>query len=230
MIIAISQRNMKMDKGANRDALENDYVKYYEDLGITLLPIPNVSKDLDKYFDQIPIKGIILVGGNDINPNLYGGKLQDEDFSDDMDNTCKRLIEIALERKLPLLGNCRGGQFINVFFGGKLIQDIKTKTDVNHVHVTHKVKIIDEKVAKFFNKNEFIVNSYHKQGITKDTLSPELKSFAITDEGIIEGIYHPKHPMAGVLWHPERPGSDKEVDNKLIEAFIKRKLFWKIKI
>ena len=64
MIIAISQRSMKMDKGANRDALENDYVKYYEDLGITLLPIPNVSKDLDKYFDQIPIKGIILTGGN----------------------------------------------------------------------------------------------------------------------------------------------------------------------
>lgn len=226
MIIAISQRNMKMGKGTNRDALENDYVQYYESFGVILAPIPNVSKGIGKYFDSMPIKGIILTGGNDINPALYGEKPQNEDFSEDMDSTYKKLIEIALERKLPLFGNCRGGQFINVFFGGKLIQNIKEKTGVNHVNAKHKVKITD-KNAGFLGKKEFIVNSHHKQGIMKGTLSSELKEFAITDGGIIEGIYHPKYPIAGVLWHPERPGSDKEADKKLIEAFIKRKFFWK---
>ena len=116
MIIAISQRSMRMEKGANRDALENDYVRYYEEFGLTLVPIPNVSKNIDAYFEKIPIEGIILTGGNDINPGLYGEKPQNDDFSEDMDDTYKRLIEIALERKLPLFGNCRGGQFINLFF------------------------------------------------------------------------------------------------------------------
>ena len=227
MIIAISQRNMKMGKGADRDALENDYVSYYEEFGLTLVPIPNVSRNIDVYFKKIPIEGIILTGGNDINPKLYGGKPIDGDCSDDMDNTYKKLIEIALERKLPLFGNCRGAQFINVFFGGKLIQDVKEETGVNHVNVKHKIKITDEKAAGFIGKKEFIANSYHKQGIMKDTLSSELKDFAITDDGVIEGIYHPKYPIAGVLWHPERPGSDKEADKKLIGAFIKRKFFWK---
>ena len=143
-----------------------------------------------------------------------------------MDDTCKKLIEIAIERKLPLFGNCRGGQFINVFFKGKLIQNIKEKTGINHVNAKHKVKITD-KNAGFLGNKEFIVNSYHEQGIMKGILSSELKEFAITDDGIIEGVYHPKYPIAGVLWHPERPGSDKEADKRLIEAFIKRKFFWK---
>ena len=116
-----------MEKGANRDALENDYVKYYENFGITLLPIPNVCKDLEKYFDEIPIKRIILSGGNDVNPQLYGRKQENEDFSKQRDGTERRLIEIALERKLPLLGICRGAQYINVHFGGSLIQNIKEK-------------------------------------------------------------------------------------------------------
>ena len=65
---------MKMETGANRDALENDYVKYYEKFGVTLVPIPNVSKNLDMYFEKMPLKGIILTGGNDVNPLLYGKK------------------------------------------------------------------------------------------------------------------------------------------------------------
>ncbi|MBN4049049.1 gamma-glutamyl-gamma-aminobutyrate hydrolase family protein [archaeon AH-315-M20] len=216
-----------MGKGANRDALENDYVEYYENFGIDLLPIPNVSKDLEKYFDEIPIKGIILSGGNDVNPQLYGGKLKNEDFSEQRDNTEKKLIEIALERKLPLLGNCRGAHFINVFFKGSLIQNVKAKTGFDHVGTPHKVKITDEKVTEFFNKKEFEVNSYHNQGIMKDTLSSELKEFAISEDGIVEGFYHPKYQIAGILWHPERPGSDKESDKRLIEAFLNRRMFWK---
>jgi len=100
MIIAISQRNIRIDKGAGRDALENDYVAYFEKFDITLLPIPNVCKSLDKYFDDITIKGIILSGGNDVNPVLYGGKPKNEDFSEQRDNTEKNLLEIAIIRYL----------------------------------------------------------------------------------------------------------------------------------
>lgn len=226
MIIAISQRNMEMRKGANRDALENDYVEYYENFGIILLPIPNVCKNLEKYFDEMSIKGIILSGGNTIGANAYYEKINDDDISEERDETDKKLIQIALERKLPLLGVCRGAQFINVYFGGILIYDVKKETGVNHVATTHSINVTDKKAIDFFGKDKFTVNSYHNQGITKKTLSSELKEFAISEDGIIEGIYHPRYPIAGILWHPERPNSDKDTDRKIVEAFINGKLFW----
>ena len=118
-------------------------------------------------------------------------------------------------------------EFLNVFFGGTLIQDVKGKIGVNHIGVKHPVKIVDEEASKFLNKKSFIVNSYHRQGLDKDSLSQKLKPFAVADDGTIEGIYHPKHAIAGMLWHPERGGSDKASDKKLIDAFLKRELFWK---
>ena len=85
-----------MAEGANRDALENDYIEYFKKFDIMLLPIPNAFDDVNGYFNDIPIKGIILSGGNDVNPSLYGKKLKDEDFSERRDNTEKELIEIAI--------------------------------------------------------------------------------------------------------------------------------------
>ncbi|MBI2101470.1 gamma-glutamyl-gamma-aminobutyrate hydrolase family protein [Candidatus Woesearchaeota archaeon] len=215
-----------MDKGACRDALENDYIGYYEKFGIALVPVPNVSRNLDKYFKEMPIKGIILSGGNSINPALYGAKPKNGDFSNERDATEKKIIEIALKRKLPLLGECRGGQFVNVFFGGKLVQDIEEKTGISHVRVKHDVQIMDKKAEKFLGSKKFVVNSYHKQGVDKSTLSRQLKPFAVSDDGIIEGFYHPKHMIAGILWHPEREGCDKETNKKLVKAFVEGKLFW----
>ena len=228
MIVAVSQRNMEMEKG-NRDALENTYTDYFEKFGVILLPIPNTSKNLNKYFDNIPIKAIILSSGNDVNPRLYGKKPQNEDISEDRDNTEKLLIEISIKRKLPLLGICRGTQFMNVHFGGSLIQKLKDKTDFNHVAVRHPVKIAGKEAVKFFKTKKFTVNSYHNQGITEETLSSKLRAFAVSKDGSVEGIYHPKYPMAGVIWHPERQGSDKEANKKLIKAFLNRKLFWEKK-
>ena len=229
MIIAISQRKMSMEKGANRDALENDYVRYYESFGITLLPIPNVSGNIGKYFEKMPIEGIILTGGNDINPKLYGRKLIAGDCSDDMDNTYKRLIETALERKLPLFGSCRGGQFINVFFGGKLIKSIKEEITPDHAPgKEHKTTIKEARLIPLLGKKEFTVNSFHNQAVTAKTLSPQLKVFALAKEhGTIEGLYHPSLPIAGVQWHPERDCVDKEINDKLVKAFVQRELFWK---
>ncbi len=228
MLYAISQRNMKMDKG-NRDALENSYVEYYEKFGITLIPIPNVSKNIDGYFNSLNIKGIVLTGGDDIRPNLYGGSAIDGNYSNERDKTEIKLLKIAVSKKLPVLANCRGAQITNVFFGGKLVQNIKEKNADNHVAISHNISIIDDNACKFFGKKEFIVNSYHNHGIDSESLSKKLVPFAVSDDGFVEGFYHPKYPMAGILWHPEREGSEKGADKKLIKAFLNRKLFWKEK-
>jgi putative glutamine amidotransferase len=225
MIIAISQRSIRTEKDV-RDALENSYVKYYEKFGITLLPISNVSSDIKKYFENNDVKGIILSGGDDIDPKLYGEEADKEKISKEREQTEKQLIEIAIEKKIPLLGVCRGAQFLNVYFGGKLIRDIKKETGLDHVATQHKISLIKDEISNYFNTKEAVVNSYHNQGINKDTLSNGLEEFAAAEDGSIEGFYHPAHNIAAIMWHPERDKSDKDFDEKLIRAFLDRKLFW----
>lgn len=219
---------MKMDKG-NRDALENNYVEYYEKFGILLVAVPNVSKHIDDYFKKLNLKGIVLSGGDDIHPGLYNGKQIDGNYSKERDSTEINLLKIAISKKLSVLANCRGAQLMNVFFGGKLVQNLSENKTQKHVAVSHKISIVDKEARKFFAQDSFNVNSYHNHGIDKNSLSKELTPFAVSDDGFIEGFYHKNHPMAGVLWHPERKGSDKGADKKLIKAFLNRKLFWKEK-
>jgi putative glutamine amidotransferase len=230
MLIAISQRNEKSEFMDYSDRLENNYINYYESFGIILIQIPNSSKKIEKYFKELSINGVILTGGGDVNPKLYEQKAQYvNNFSELRDNTESSLLEIAIEKKLPVFCNCRGMQFVNVFFGGNLIQDTKKQLKLDHLATNHIIKITDEKVNSYLKKDDFLVNSFHNQAITQEILSKELKYFAISEDGLIEGIYHPNYPIAGVQWHPERKGPDRKVDNMLINAFIKRELFWEKK-
>ena len=216
MFIAISQDNIDLGVKGYADSLENNYPNYLKKFGIKLIQIPN-GFDINEYFNNFPIKGIILTGGTNIGKRPI------------RDQTEEKLLDLAIKRKLPMLGICRGIQFINHYFGGNLIQNIKEeiKDNVGHIATTHKIKL-SEDTQKFFGKDIFIVNSFHNQGINEKNLSKELKIFAISKEdGIIEGIFHPKYPIAGIEWHPERESPDKEFNKKIINAFLKRELFWR---
>ncbi len=225
MITAISMRHRKADHGYV-DSLENSYIQYYEKFGLTIIPIPNVSNNVDDYFEKMKISGIILTGGDDVEPSLYKGKNLGENYSRERDRTEAALIRVSINRKIPLLATCRGTQMLNVFFGGKIIQKIDEISGVRHVATRHRVKIIDPKAIKLYRKKEFFVNSFHNHGVDKNSISKKLRSFALSEDGITEGIYHPEYPMAGILWHPERKGSDSLADEKFVKAFIERKFFW----
>lgn len=221
MLIAISQRHDKNQHGDYIDNLENNYVDYLEKFGVRLIIIPNCSKDVVSYFEELSISGVILSGGNDINPELYGGKTEEGTISKKRDETEEKMLEIAIEKRLPVLGICRGMQFINVFFKGKLIT--KVKGEIEHVATSHNTHILNEDLMKTLGK-EIRVNSYHKH---KVELSSELKAFAKSSDGIIEGLYHPSLPIVGLQWHPERENPDEEVNSKIMKAFLNKELFWK---
>lgn len=228
MIVAISQRNDKNEHGDYVDSLESNYLTYFEKSGMKLLPIPNSATDIKHYFEEFPISGIILSGGNDVDASLYGEKNREKySISKSRDVTEKRMLEIAIEKKLPVLGICRGMQFINVFFDGKLV-NIKEaiKENNRHVAVNHRISITEPETIKILGK-AVEVNSYHNQGLRINELSSRLKVFAQTSDGIIEGIYHPSLPIAGIQWHPERKSPDEESNKKIIQAFIEKKMFWK---
>jgi putative glutamine amidotransferase len=189
--------------------------------------IPN-SVDVDYYFEKFPIEAIVLTGGNMLNPKLFGGKIsKDPDFSDARDETEKRLLEIAIKKRLPVLGICRGMQFINVFFKGRLvvIKD-EVKDHLEHVRSEHPIDILDDRLKKVLG-NKIEVNSYHNFGVIESVLSKELKVVAESSDGVIEAIYHKKYPIMGIEWHPERKSPDDKSNKKIIEAFFNKELFWK---
>lgn len=231
MNILITQRHMINRHGDLTDCLEDNYIVYFERFGLNLFPVPNVSGRLDNIISLIKPSAIVLTGGGDVDPALYGGQTRDMGaISKERDRCESKLLELAIRKDIPVLGICRGMQFINVFFGGKLVGDIKD-LDTRGWHgvpCKHNIKVIDDVFCKMLGKNEFQINSYHDQGILQDGLGKDLKAFAVYEGlGLIEAFHHIRYPIAGLQWHPERPGSSDLLDSMLINGFINRTLLWR---
>jgi putative glutamine amidotransferase len=211
-------------------------VEYFAYHGIDIIPVSNCQKvNLNKYFSgKKRLNGIILSGGNSINPREFGQKplLKNDDYSCIRDKIERKLLDLAVIHKIPVFGICRGMQFINVYFGGKLIQDISGQLGfMNHKGGSkHKISITESRLKKYFQTDNIIVNSYHNQGVIERGVAQDLRYFAVEREsGVIEGIYHPDYPIAGVEYHPERDNHRNKYNTLLIKAFIDRVLFWKVK-
>jgi putative glutamine amidotransferase len=158
--------------------------------------------------------GIIFSGGGNIDSLWYGEQpLEKQSIETELRNRFERaLFFVAKEKKVPILGICRGSQLINILQGGSLFQniDIQMNTEIDHEGVDKKIEekqhIVylekDSLLAKIFNKSEISVNSFHVQCIKQ--LGENLKVTAKSEDGIPEAIeYEGDFFMQGVQWHPE---------------------------
>jgi gamma-glutamyl-gamma-aminobutyrate hydrolase PuuD len=171
--------------------------------------------------------GLVLLGGSDLNPALYGeprGPETDEP-DDERDRSEYALIAEALERDVPVLAICRGLQILNVQQGGTLVQDIPGG---RHVHRTpdrslpaHAVVVTPgtllAKVA--CDRPTLEVNSRHHQAIGK--LGQGLVvSARDPEDGVIEGIELPDNRFVlAVQWHPEDQSRAYAEQARLFSAF-----------
>ena len=160
--------------------------------------------DLDNY------DVLVLSGGGDmgIKSGAYGN--QTEDFplggvNDDRDKLEKQLLEKALERKMPVLGICRGMQVINVFLGGTLWPDVSQGGFDGGVHRDGEggePPVGDIAHWTEMEGKEFEVTSHHHQGVRE--LGKELQILSKSSDGMIEAVKHESLPWFAVQWHPER--------------------------
>lgn len=213
------------------DFLYTDYIRFFESFGMDIIPVLSSSGNVYKYFKRLDIGGIILTGGNDITPEFRGAKPSRyiNSPSPERDFQESRLLGIAVKLKIPVLGICRGMQFINCYFGGTLIDDIKLfeKNAGEHIGKSHLVSIVDKSCQELFGRNEIRVNSYHHQGMKAKEVGQGLKVWAIGKDDIVEAIFHEKYPIAGIQWHPERKGCARNVNELLLRSFVNRTIFWK---
>ncbi|MDZ4677717.1 MAG: gamma-glutamyl-gamma-aminobutyrate hydrolase family protein [Oligoflexia bacterium] len=209
--IAISLRSVTTEAYSEvRDAISRDWVELLSDLNVLPIFIPNGINTPAELMDATGISGVILSNGNDVGADPV------------RDQTERAMVEYAIKKNLPVVGICRGLQFLNVYFGGSLIKSIKAQSpDEKHTGANHLVRIVDHKASKVFKLDEFQVNSYHDQGLTEKELASELIAFAKSPEGIVEGAYHSKFPIYGVQWHPERKGPSAGQDKAMLIDWLK---------
>jgi len=181
--------------------------------------------------------GIVLTGGEDINPLMYGDSsnlLLCEKMDFRRDTIEKKLFDYALSNKIPFIGICRGMQMINVAAGGSLYADIPTQignavSHRNNGEVNHSIFLVDPQNtynSLIFPKNDtsssFIVNSWHHQGLNdlaKGVIVLARSNDMLPEAIVLDSNLHPF--MIAVQFHPERLGGSNGISITMRDNFFK---------
>ncbi|MDR9486015.1 MULTISPECIES: gamma-glutamyl-gamma-aminobutyrate hydrolase family protein [Sediminimonas] len=158
--------------------------------------------------DVADVDGLVIGGGDDISPDLYGGRLVTSARLDhDRDALEQRLVRDATKAGLPVLGICRGSQMINVALGGTLHQDAYgtyTASDRRWTILPRKIVHLEagSLLSALAGAEPMTVNALHSQSV--DSLGKGLRVAARDRGGMIQAIERDSDPFAiGVQWHPE---------------------------
>ena len=193
-------------------AIRKNYLESIEQLGGIAFPLSHNLDNISIYADIID--GLIITGGDfSISPNLYGEKTLK--FSENQKNLRTEfeynICEKSLQKNIPILGICGGEQLLNVYFGGTLVQHIKTffPNAINHEQIEPRNKtshsvLIDKssKLYEIIKMKSIEVNSAHYQSVKVPGENVHISGKS--KDGIIESIENKKYKWCiGVQWHPE---------------------------
>lgn len=158
----------------------------------------------DHALDPGSFDGLLLPGGGDLDPALYGQETRGSNAPDsELDRLQLDALAAFVRAKKPVFGICRGLQVINVFFGGTLFQDLPQgyHQQIGRDQAHETIAAPGSFLAALYGRR-FSVNSAHHQAI--DALGEGLQAVQRTADGVIEAICHAQLPIWAVQWHPER--------------------------
>ncbi|MEN9577068.1 MAG: hypothetical protein RJA70_77 [Pseudomonadota bacterium] len=188
--LLLSQRvQIDARHGERRDALDQNWAPFLRAAGFLPVPVPNYPLAVSNYF-SLEISGVLLTGGNDL--STYGGNAPERD------DTERALLEGARAQGLPVLGVCRGMQFLVDHFQGQLHE--------RPGHVATRMEVSVGGVPRN-------INSYHR--LCALTVPDEFEVLASSSDGVVKAARHKHEPLTGIMWHPEREEPFDELDLEL---------------
>ncbi len=151
------------------------------------------------------LDGIVLPGGTDVNPALYGAEADAAllDIEPERDAFELALLEEAAAAEVPVLAICRGLQMVNVWRGGTLHQHVPNhgRFEEPPDRLQHEVVLTQGSLLEQVYGTSLMVNSLHHQ--TVDQLGAGLRITGEAPDGTIEGIETADASVVAVQWHPE---------------------------
>jgi putative glutamine amidotransferase len=171
------------------------------------------------------LDGLLLPGGWDVDPALYGEEPDARvgNIDPELDETELRLFKDARERRIPVLGICRGQQVINVAMGGTLLQHLEGHEvrAYGRSHLAHRASVDPaSELGRAVEGREIQVNSLHHQAV--GVLAAGLRQTATGDDGTVEGVETDDGLIVAVQCHPEELTGDLPWASKLFERFVAR--------
>lgn len=216
------------DTGKGAYLCHATYVRALEGTGGVPILVPYLEADGD--IDSVlgAVHGVVLAGGNDVAPELYGGE-RDETVQPavpERDAFEVRLVRMLMARDVPTLAICRGLQVLNVAAGGSLYTDIGNAIPNAGTHLgaldrmAHVVRIVrPSRLAELLGRELAHVNSDHHQAVRD--CAPGLRPVAYAADGAIEALESPGHRfLIGVQWHPERIWERDWCSRQLFASFL----------
>ncbi|AEB72355.1 gamma-glutamyl-gamma-aminobutyrate hydrolase family protein [Lentilactobacillus buchneri] len=200
--------------------------------GVPVL-IPTRNPEIMEHYVDL-IDGLLLPGGPDVAPKFYGEEpvqnLGDTDAF--LDASEIALVKLAVAKRKPIFGICRGVQVLNVALGGTLYQDLYSQR--NHPTLQHYQKAPmpqgthtisttpDSYLAKIIGQGDStLVNSHHHEAVK--AVSGQLNISALAKDGVIEGVESQDDDLIiGVQWHPEAMFRTDEKQDALFADFMAR--------
>lgn len=189
-----------------------NYQNAFRSLGASFDTLPPKGSDsVSATKRRLPLPsdydGLVLPGGGDIAPVLFGAENHgSRDIDDALDRLQLKILEEFLQAGKPVLGICKGLQLLNVYFGGTIIQDLPEHSRLVHAcdgrDRIHPTKAAGGTFLEQIYGRTPVTNSAHHQGIS--LLGQGLRVAQYSHDFVVEGIYHQKLPVIGVQWHPER--------------------------
>ena len=230
-LIGVTVGNRPDRAGMPRLAVNSAYVSGLQAAGadvVLLAPGPHGVPPavLDR------LDGLLVPGGVDVGPACYGERPRPAlgDVDDALDALELPLVRIAVERRLPLFGICRGQQVVNVALGGTLYQDLAEDGATAFPHATplergrdflaHWIDVTPgSHLRRVLGADRLEVNSFHHQAVRRVALGL-LVTAVSPDDGIVEGLESPDGLVLTVQCHPEELTAGHEWARGLFRAFV----------
>ena len=222
--------SIRLDGDTSRVRLTAAYVTALESAGLIPLIVPPLSRASAAAVILDSVSGLVLTGGEDVDPARYGEKRHEKirSINAARDATEIALIEGAKARGKPVLAICRGIQILNVALGGTLVQDIPSQLDTKIAHDedsprnsrSHDISIEPGSlIAKAVGTEHCTVNSFHHQSVK--CVADGMRVTARSPDGVIEGLESTDDWwVIAVQWHPEEMTDSPEPwDRGLFKAF-----------
>jgi putative glutamine amidotransferase len=184
--------------------------------------VPPITESLARITDLVArIDAVILHGGGDIDPALYGEEPADDSLYGivpEHDALEIAVLEAGLARDIPVLAICRGAQLLNVALGGSLVQNIGNE---DHWFRHHPVTLdYGSHVAEAMGTlRPTACHSVHHQALK--SLGRGVAVTGRADDGVVEAVELAGHRwVVGVQWHPEDTAADDPVQQSLFDTLV----------